>query len=98
LRKTAHSLCTATVSTVDIKEELTETAVRNWLHGAECFWRSWQVLSWSKILLWKATCHCRIHKTTLRVPILNQINPIQAQSHFLTIYFNIFLPSMPWPS
>jgi hypothetical protein len=40
--KAAHSLCTATVSTIDIKEELTETAVRNWLHGAECFWWRWQ--------------------------------------------------------
>jgi len=27
--KAAHSLCTATVSTIDIKEGLTETAVRN---------------------------------------------------------------------
>jgi len=25
------------------------TAVRNWLYGAEFFWRRWQVLSWSKI-------------------------------------------------
>jgi len=43
--KALHSLCTATVSTVDIKEGLTETVVRYWLHGAECFWRSWQFLS-----------------------------------------------------
>ena len=27
--KAVNSLCTATVSTVDIKEEMTETAVRN---------------------------------------------------------------------
>jgi hypothetical protein len=45
--KAAHSLCTATGSAVDIKEGLTETAVGNWLHGAECCWRGWQVLSWS---------------------------------------------------
>jgi len=38
--KSAHSLCTGTVSTVDIKEELTVTAVTNRLNGAECFWRS----------------------------------------------------------
>jgi len=53
--KAAHSLCTATVSTTDIKEELTETAVRIWLHGAEGFWRSWQVLRWSRI--WSPECY-----------------------------------------
>jgi len=53
--KAAHRLCTATFSTTDIKEELNETAVRNWLHRAECFWRRWQVLSWSRI--WSPECY-----------------------------------------
>jgi len=38
--KVAHILCTATVSMIDLNEGLTETAVRNGLYGAECFWRS----------------------------------------------------------
>jgi hypothetical protein len=49
LTKAAHSLCTANVSAIDIKEELTETAVRNWLHGAECFWWSWQFSASQKL-------------------------------------------------
>ena len=68
--KAAQQLGTATVSTIDIKEEMTETAVRNWLRRAECFRKSWQVLSWSRIWsteyhLMNRTVNKTFHKWTL---------------------------------
>ena len=49
-------------------------------------------------MLWKPTCHYRIHKTLSRVPIMNQFNPILATSHFLMSHSNIILSSTPEPS
>jgi len=47
-------------------------------------------------ILWSLKVHYRIHMYLPPVAVLSQLDPVHAStSHFLKIYVNIFLPSMP---
>ena len=69
----------------------------NRLHGGEFFLRNKSSASQEiPRILWDPKFHYRIHKSLPTVLILVQLNLIHAfLSHFLKIYFNIVLPSIP---
>jgi len=55
---------------------------------------SWASQEISRILR-NQKVHYDIHERPLPAPILSQINPVHAPSHFLKMQFNIIFPSMP---
>jgi hypothetical protein len=95
--KAAHSLCTANVSTVDIKEQFPKDTVKELTNCMEqgLFWKANSSSADQEFphILWNRQVYYRAQNNTPPVPILSQINPVQTPFHFLMTHFNIFLPS-----
>ena len=68
------------------------------LHGTESFLEAnrFSATQESPRILWNQKVHYRIHKCTLPVPILSQLDTVHTPtSVFLKIHLNFILPSTP---